>query len=86
MTSGQKRLTLKKVESFHYLGNIYKSGMDLHPIKEELESKFEKYFTKLTDFHWNHVIKSVLSKLTFTVKLNENLVFINYQKDGLKNT
>ena len=45
MTSGQKRLTLKN------LGNIYKFGMDLHPIKEELESKFEKYFTKLTDFH-----------------------------------
>lgn len=83
MTSGQKRLTLKKVESFHYLGNIYKSGMDLHPIKEELESKFEKYLYKyfclyFCKYFCQILLSNTLSILTFTVKLNENLVFTNY--------
>ena len=43
MISGQKILTVKKVESFKYLGKSFNFGMDLHKIKEELESKFEKY-------------------------------------------
>ena len=52
--------------------------MDLHQIKEELEKvNLKCIFTKLTDFQLNLSIKFALSTLTFTVKLNGNLVLGN---------
>ena len=40
MISGQKISTVKKGESIKYLGKSSNLGMDLHQIKEELESEF----------------------------------------------
>ena len=47
MISGQKTPTLKKGESFKYLGKSFNFGMNLNQIKEELESKFEKYLYEI---------------------------------------
>ena len=47
MISGQKISIAKKDESFKYLGRNFNFRMNLHQIKEELESKFEKYLYKI---------------------------------------
>ena len=47
MISGQKIPTVKHGKSFKYLGKSFNFGMKLHQIKEELESKFEKYLYEI---------------------------------------
>ena len=46
MISGQKIPTVKKGESFKYLGKSFNFGMDLHQIKEELEKVNGKVFVR----------------------------------------
>ena len=47
ITSGQKIPTVKKAKVSNILGRGSISGMDLRQIKEELESKFEKYLYEI---------------------------------------
>ena len=86
MISDQKIPIVKKGESFKYFGKSFNFGMGLHQKNKNLKVNLKSICTKLTDFHWSHSIKSALWTLTFTVNLNGDLVFINYQQHWLSNT
>ena len=86
MISNQKKPTVKKGESFKYLGTSFNFGMNLYQIKEELERKFEKYLYEIARLPLKPLDKIRIVNTYVYSKIKWEFSIDNYQQHGLSNT